>query len=107
MSLKYTVTADARNAIPSASIYSTIHTGIRHSSARKFSFIPDRITTANTTIKQSNIFTKLVVTVEMGKTSRGKYIFLTMSFCAIIDAAPPSTDDEKNIHGIRATKRKR
>ena len=106
-SLKYTVIDDTISAIPRHNIYSTIITTGRHSNASGLIVLPAIITTPNTTRNVSIILTNALVTVDIGSTSRGKYIFLTISFSFNILPAPSVTLDEKNIHGTNATKRNR
>ena len=93
-------------AIPRANRYSTIITIGRHKRPSGESLIPATNTVANTITKQKSMFTKQLVTYEIGKTSRGKYIFLTRSFWAITEDAPPVMEAEKKSHGISATNRK-
>ena len=80
---------------------------IYHNNASGLIPLPDTITTINTTTNVSIILTNALVTVDIGRTSLGKYIFLTISFSFNILAAPSVTLDEKNIQGTSATKRNR
>ena len=65
------------------------------------------IRTANITKKVRSMLTNPLVTVAIGITSRGKYIFFTISFSRKIEVEPSCILDAKNIHGTRATKRNR
>jgi hypothetical protein len=58
--------------MPSARIYSMIITRGKKSSAVGLNPIPDIKITIKTTTKESSIFTKQLVTNEMGRTSLGK-----------------------------------
>ena len=50
---------------------------------------------------------KLPVTNATGRTSRGKYTFVTRFLSLMMAEQPAERQVEKNIQGIRATKRKR
>ena len=106
-SRKYTVKDEVKNAMPRASTYSTsIITG-KYSIATRFSPLPDIATTKNTTRNVSSILTNWLVTKAIGRTSRGKYIFFTMSCCDQMQVVPPETDVLKKIQGTSPINRYR
>jgi Zn-finger domain-containing protein len=102
-SLKYTVIAEVKSAIPRHKIYSTNIIKGKYT-IEILNPKPDIRSTANITIKEKSIFTNELVTNETGRTSLGKYIFFTKSFCEITAIDPDVRELEKNIQGISPTK---
>ena len=102
-SLRYTVTDATISPTPRQRIYSTIITTGRHNNATGLTPLPEKIRTTNITRNVRSIFTNPLVTVAIGSTSRGKYIFLTISLSLKTLVEPSCTLDAKNIHGTSAT----
>ena len=95
-SLIYTVIAQVNNVIPNVKINSTsIIIGISNN-ALKFN-------TANTTKKHNAIFTKLLIVLESGNTSLGKYIFFIISEEERMHVEPLTKAELINVHGTNAT----
>ena len=72
----------------------------RYTNVLRWNPNPETSTAKKTMIKLNNMLTNALVTYEMGITSLGKYIFLTISDCARIHVVPPCTDVPKKVHGI-------
>ena len=102
-SLIYTVIAQVNNVIPNVKINSTsIIIGISNN-ALKFNPNPLKINTANTTKKHNAIFTKLLIVLESGNTSLGKYIFFIISEEERMHVEPLTKAELINVHGTNAT----
>ena len=87
-SLRYTVSAETISPIPRHNIYSTIITTGRYNNATGLIPLPEKISTINTTTNVRIMLMNALVTVDIGITSLGKYIFLTMLDSRIIHVEP-------------------